>query len=231
MIMSVCKYFSLTNGCRRGDRCYYQHIQPPDQEDLDPARPPLVPLASHAIINGNPIRAAAMRLSGFSAPVAEVKCRFFDLGACRNGKDCRFQHNATGKEEVAPEVAPPQARSSHIVPTSTNTYRRKRERGLRELPSQIPETLGELLSNSALGELFSASNPPPPQPLGYKCAISLALGIHLRRPQISNSPRRSPWSKLRRNCAIPRSWTERWNVGRPSTRKQSLGGATSKLVI
>jgi hypothetical protein len=228
MIMSVCKYFSLANGCRRGDQCYYQHVQPPDQEDLDPARPPV---ASHAIIKGKPIRPAAMRLSGFSAPLAEVKCRFFDLGACRNGKDCRFLHNATGREEVVPEVAPPQARSGHIVPTFTNTYRRKRERGLQELPSQILETLGELSSDLALGELFSASNPPPPQPLGYKCVISLALGIHLRKPQLSNIPRRSPWSKLRRNCANSRSWTERWNVGRPSTRKQSRGGATSKLAI
>lgn len=115
--------------------------------------------------------------------------------------------------------------------TFTNTYRRKRERGLQELPIQILETLGELSSDSALGELFSASNPPPPQPLGYKCVISLALGIHLRKPQLSNIPRRSPWSKLRRNCANSRSWTERWNVGRPSTRKQSRGGATSKLAI
>lgn len=85
---------------------------------------------------------------------------------------------------------PTSGRNNHIVPTTTSMHRRKRECGLRGLPSQIPETLAELLSGSSLGERFPPSNPapPPPQSLGHRCAISLAFGGQLREPQLSTSP-------------------------------------------
>lgn len=39
------------------------------------------------------------------------------FGVCKNGDDCRFLHNATGEEEVAPEAILTQVRNGHIVPT------------------------------------------------------------------------------------------------------------------
>ncbi len=117
MIMPVCKYFPRTSGCLRGDRCYYQHIQPPSQEDLDSTRPPPNIMPSRKIINENLTGPAEMPLSGFSGPLAEVNSRFFYLGVCKNGDDYRFLHNATGEEEVAPKAIPPQARNGHLVPT------------------------------------------------------------------------------------------------------------------
>lgn len=84
--------------------------------------------------------------------------------------------------------------------------------------------------DSALGA-SSASNPPPLQPLNYRCAIPFAPGIYPRKAQLSNPPHHSPYNKLHRDWTKLRSWKAHCNVGRPLTRKQSPCGSTSQSVI
>ena len=138
--MPICKFFSSTSGCLRGDRCYYQHVNPPSQKDLDSTTILPTSMPSRNLNPGSPLRPAKLPLPGSPDPVAGVSCRFFNMGTCKNGDNCRFLHNGAGEDEAAPESIPPQARfQSHNIDvwltptacprsTASKGYRAKCER-------------------------------------------------------------------------------------------------------
>ena len=60
-----------------------------------------------------------MPMSAFPDPLAEVSCRYFKRGGCKNGAECRFRHEATSEEEKAHDYyILPQARKDHSEPKS-----------------------------------------------------------------------------------------------------------------
>ena len=107
--MPVCKFFSTKSGCARGDKCFFQHVQPATPEQLGSAISPPNLMASWRATDSNPIGPPNTLLSGFPDPLAKVSCRYFKKGACKNGDRCRFQHNATSEaEEVITLESTPQ---------------------------------------------------------------------------------------------------------------------------
>lgn len=96
--MPTCKFFSSASGCARGDQCYYKHVKP-------------VAIASPAnraqswrITRNEKTPPAGAPLASFPHPVAEVSCRFFSIGACKNGDGCRFRHEAPSGETLPSAV-------------------------------------------------------------------------------------------------------------------------------
>ena len=116
--MPVCKFFSSPNGCGRGAQCYFKHVQLGSQEQLDSTmRPPTLP-PTYRTTNISPTGPATTPLSAFADPLAEISCRYFKIGGCKNGDKCRFRHDTTGEEEKAHDYIPPQARKDHFEPKS-----------------------------------------------------------------------------------------------------------------
>jgi len=118
MSMPVCKFFSSPNGCGRGAQCYFQHVQLGSPEQLDSTRRPPNLMPTYRTTNISPTGPATTSLSAFPDPLAEISCRYFKIGGCKNGDKCRFRHDATGEEEEAYDFIPPQARKDHSEPTS-----------------------------------------------------------------------------------------------------------------
>ncbi len=116
--MPVCKFFSTPGGCGRGAQCYFQHVHLGSQEQLDsPMRPrKIVPTnrTSNTCATGPPIT----HMSSFPDPLAEISCRFYKFGGCKNGDRCRFRHDATAEEEETHDFIPPQAGKDHSEPKS-----------------------------------------------------------------------------------------------------------------
>lgn len=111
--MPVCKFFSSTNGCRRGAQCYFQHVQLGSQEQLDSIINPANLLSTYRTTSTNPTEPTMALTSVSPDPSAEVSCRYFKTGGCKNGDNCRFRHDAAGEEEKAHDCMPPQARQDH----------------------------------------------------------------------------------------------------------------------
>lgn len=111
--MLVCKFFPSKSGCARGDQCSFQHVQLANQEQLDSAISPPNLMPSCRATDSIPTGLAKTPLSSFPDPFAEVGCRYFKKGACKNGDRCRFRHNTTSEEEIAHESIPQQARNDH----------------------------------------------------------------------------------------------------------------------
>ncbi|KAL8836355.1 MAG: hypothetical protein Q9176_006365 [Flavoplaca citrina] len=79
-------------------------------------RPNLMP--TYGTTNLSPTRPATTPFSAFLDPLAEVSCRYFKIGGCKNGDKCRFRHDTTGEEEKADDFILPQARKDHSEPKS-----------------------------------------------------------------------------------------------------------------
>lgn len=188
--MPVCRFFSRKGGCERGDQCYFQHVQLSNPESL------------HFVSRLPNLKQSKLSAgsAGSTEHLAEVSCRYFNLGMCKYGDMCRFRHNTPSEGEVMHEPITPQAKNdtfSNQSPANTNkTYQR---RNLRRLRSQMLEIWVKPPSGSILTAMFSASNLLPPRLLVYKCAMSVAHGTNPRKRQLSSSPLRSPWRKLLRS--------------------------------
>lgn len=97
-IMPVCKFFSSKSGCARGDQCYYQHGLPP----VNPAD--RAQSWRKTRNESDQIIPAGASLANFPDPVAKVSCRYYSIGACKNGDSCRFRHEGTRGETSASAV-------------------------------------------------------------------------------------------------------------------------------
>ena len=115
--MPVCKFFNTKSGCGRGSKCYFQHVQPESQEPLDSTMHPPNFMLSWRNPDSNPTAPASTPISSFSNPLAEVSCRYFKIGTCKHGADCRFRHDAISEEETTHDCDPPQPRGDHSKPT------------------------------------------------------------------------------------------------------------------
>lgn len=137
--MPVCKIFSSKSGCVRGDRCYYQHVQLANQEQLESAISPPNFVPAWRITDSSPTGPAKAPLSGFPDPLAEVSCHFFNIGVCKNGDRCRFRYKATSEEEIEHGAILQQARNNRLYQGSANTNRMYQRHSLQRLLSQMLE--------------------------------------------------------------------------------------------
>ena len=116
--MPVCKFFSTPGGCGRGAQCYFQHVHPGSQEQLvSPMRPPKI-VPTYRTTNTSATGPAPTPTSSFPDPLAEVSCRFFKIGKCKNGDKCRFRHDATAEEEKVHDFIPQQTEKDDSEPKS-----------------------------------------------------------------------------------------------------------------
>lgn len=193
--MSVCKFFSSKAGCKRGDQCHFPHIQPATQ-DVVPAISPPTRIPSWRPTDSSVTGSIGTPSFGFSSPMNEVDCRFFNVGSCKYGDSCRFRHNASKQEEISQEAVIQQARSHRQGQSLANKARTYHIEALRRPSSQILEILVGLSSDLALVETSSVSNQLPPRLLVYRCATLVAPGTNPRKPLLSNSPHHNQWRKL-----------------------------------
>lgn len=139
--MPVCKFFSSKGGCGRGDKCFYQHVRPADQQRLDEAMslPQLIPHWS--ITNNDPKGPARKPFPGSSLDrVAEINCRFFDRGACRNGDDCPFRHEAAAVAEMEHGTSAQQARKDWCNQGPANMNRMYQRLSPQGVLISVPES-------------------------------------------------------------------------------------------
>ena len=102
--MPICKFFSK-GGCARGDQCYYQHVQSAAaQQQVRSVVSPANRALSWRTTRNEETAPARAFLASFPDPVAEVSCRYFSIGACKNGDNCRFRHEATSEDTLPPAV-------------------------------------------------------------------------------------------------------------------------------
>ncbi|KAL9130728.1 MAG: hypothetical protein Q9217_001165 [Psora testacea] len=80
-------------------------------------RPPKI-VPTYRTTNTSATGPATTPTSSFPDPLAEVSCRFFKIGKCKNGDNCRFRHDAIAEEEKAHELIPPQAGEDDSEPNS-----------------------------------------------------------------------------------------------------------------
>ena len=100
--MAVCKYFASRSGCRRGDRCKFQHPDPQEAEQTQPSPHP--GLDQHSQNTSTlPIRTVKIseKMNNQASPQL---CRFFHAGNCKHGDDCRFKHEIVDQESTDPKI-------------------------------------------------------------------------------------------------------------------------------
>ena len=117
--MPICKYFSSDTGCGRGDQCYFQHVQPGNQNQLNSINHPLNPLPTYRVTASNHGGPVTAPISAFPDPLAEIGCRFFKIGKCKNGDKCRFRHDITRDEvplQTSEDVDPKPGQHGRDIP-------------------------------------------------------------------------------------------------------------------
>ena len=107
-IMPVCRFFSSQSDCARGDLCRYEHILRESQEQSP------LNLPSWRPTDSIPTRPARAPITDVPDPVAEVTCRFFKQGKCKNGDTCRFRHDSIVEEEHTQDAIIQQVRDHHF---------------------------------------------------------------------------------------------------------------------
>ena len=96
--MPVCKFFPTKNGCGRGDQCRFQHVQLAGQGQVE---------TTAAVRNRKPLSehlAKSWRRGSTESELpgtditAEISCRYYGRGHCKNGDECRFRHDNPSEE-------------------------------------------------------------------------------------------------------------------------------------
>ena len=88
-----CRFFNL-GGCRSGDSCSFRH-DVKDKEEI----------SCQAIET-----LATVPLADNSGPLAQVKCVYYIRGTCKNGDQCRFQHDVKNTGDKSLDLTPDQVR-------------------------------------------------------------------------------------------------------------------------
>ncbi len=101
--MPVCKFFPTKGGCGRGDHCRFQHVQLVEQKQVEtaasvPNRKPL----SRITIQDWTGESTESKLLG-NKLTAEISCRYYGMGECKNGDRCRFRHDKLNEEPRTPD--------------------------------------------------------------------------------------------------------------------------------
>lgn len=101
--MPVCKFFPTKDGCGRGDQCRFQHVQLFEQDQVETAalvrnRKPL----SKNIMKDWRGGSTKTELPGTDL-TAEISCRYYGRGNCKNGDECRFRHDIPREELRSPD--------------------------------------------------------------------------------------------------------------------------------
>ena len=96
--MPVCKFFLTKDGCGRGDQCRFQHVQLLGQGQVETtaAVRNRKPLSEH-LAKGWRRGSTESELPGTDL-TAEISCRYYKRGHCKNGDECRFRHDTPGEE-------------------------------------------------------------------------------------------------------------------------------------
>ena len=113
-IMPVCKFFQSRTGCARGDKCYFQHVQLANLDQLSLADS----TSNWRIGDRSSVIADRAPLPDLPSPLSNVPCYFFSIGACKNGDACRFQHDAKNEKAII-DVVPEQVIYSDPIFTSS----------------------------------------------------------------------------------------------------------------
>ena len=101
--MPVCKFFPTKGGCGRGDHCRFQHVQLVEQKQVEtaasePNRKPLSEITIRDWTGGS----TKSKLLG-THTTAEINCRYYGMGNCKNGDGCRFRHDVQDEEPRTPD--------------------------------------------------------------------------------------------------------------------------------
>ena len=96
--MPVCKFFPTKDGCGRGDQCRFQHVQLVEQDQVETVAPVRnrKPLPKHIMSDwrGDSTKSELPRTD----LTAEISCRYYGRGNCKNGDGCRFRHDIPNEE-------------------------------------------------------------------------------------------------------------------------------------
>jgi len=154
--MPVCKYFSSKNGCRRGDQCHFQHVQLESPEQLESTMRPPYLMPSFRIANRGPTTPATVPIYTSPDLLAEVDCRYFKTGGCKNGDKCRFRHDTTRGEDKAHDGILPQVRKDQSDPKSgENSQVQARAELSKATESNTRELGGAFVSFGSGGNVIS----------------------------------------------------------------------------
>ena len=104
--MPVCKFFPTKDGCGRGDQCRFQHVQLVEQDQVEIP----TPVRNRKPLSKNITRdwrggSTKSELPGTDL-TAEISCRFYRRGDCKNGDECRFRHDIQSEEPRSPDAVP-----------------------------------------------------------------------------------------------------------------------------
>ena len=96
--MPVCKFFTTKDGCGRGDQCRFQHVQlvGQGQAETTAAVGNREPLSEHLTKDWR--RASTDSELPETDLRAEISCRYYGRGHCKNGDACRFRHDTPSEE-------------------------------------------------------------------------------------------------------------------------------------
>lgn len=127
--MPPCRFYISPTGCARGDTCRYQHIASsysPEKRPRKLENSGLVPsltdllrqnnISNADTLHPNPQSAASIT----SQPRIQTPCRFFALGVCKNGDECRFLHPRVTEDGGNDRSRVKQVRQSSTLRTVLN---------------------------------------------------------------------------------------------------------------
>ena len=91
-----CRFFKLGT-CKNADECRFRHdttseeTNPHESNTLKPS--------------------AGTPTTDLPDPLAQISCRFYKLGLCKNGDQCRFLHDVKDGEQILQEPSPEEVRN------------------------------------------------------------------------------------------------------------------------